>query len=371
VKVVHDPGERSTKEIEVMQRCSHRNLTRLLAADATKPARWFVMEFHPNGDLEAHQAAYEGKPLAVLRKLRPVVDALKVLHDRKLVHRDIKPHNIFVGREGDWILGDLGVVFDSEGDRLTVEARTLWSKDWRPDWIAGQRLDAYGPDVDIFGLAKVLYFMISGRKVPASQIDQGDNDIRRAFKSVPGIDRVHDFLAGHVVTRQNQLKSTNADQFASALDSLIADLERPVRKRYAFGFTSTHSTTHVLSKDLKHVSSTPIFLDRGDRRLCIRLRLVKSAAGPSGPLEVSATLSTEPTRQPGFQWGWEGGLSFEASTEPDDGIITTEPGVWSNEWMIELPHDRDLRLPSTYQFTLGPKRFADNFRITGLRVNID
>ncbi len=109
----------------------------------------------PHGDLESHQPDFHGKPLAVLKKIRPVVNALAVMHGRGVFHRDIKPSNILVGRNGDWVLSDLGVVFDSEADRLTVDQQTLVSKDWRPDWIAAQRLDDYGPDVDVFGLAKV------------------------------------------------------------------------------------------------------------------------------------------------------------------------------------------------------------------------
>ncbi len=162
-KLIKEPSERSTREVQAMQRCSHPNLTRLLAADKSTPARWFVMQLHPKGDLEAHEPDYFGKPLAVLKKARVLVDALCVLHGEKLVHRDIKPHNIFVSRTGDWVLGDLGVVFDSEADRLTLDAQTLVSKDWRPDWIAALRPDTWGPDVDIFGLAKVIYFMISGK----------------------------------------------------------------------------------------------------------------------------------------------------------------------------------------------------------------
>ncbi len=368
-KLIKEPGERSTREVQAMERCSHPNLTRLLAADKSTPARWFVMQLHPKGDLEAHQPDYLGKPLAVLKKARVLVDALRVLHGEKLVHRDIKPHNIFVSRTGDWVLGDLGVVFDSEADRLTLDAQTLVSKDWRPDWVATLRPDSWGPDVDIFGLAKVIYFMISGKRVPASQLDADGCDVRGLYKDVPGIDRVHDFLSAHVVTKKRDLQSQTAEAFASAIDALITDLERPVRKRHVFGFISTHSTTQVQTTELEHLSSTPIPLGRGDRWLYIRVRLVKNTSGPGAPLGLRAWLQARVNEHHKNEWGWDGNLTMPVPTEVDDGVIATGPGVWSDEWVIELP--AELRLPATCQFRLAPRAFADNFRITGLQVNVD
>jgi len=136
-----------------------------------------------------------------------------------------------------------------------------------------------------------------------------------------------------------------------------------------FGFISMNPLTHVQTTELEHLSTTPIPLDRADRYLYIRVRVVKESSGPGERLGLRAYLQTREGEHHGSEWGWDCNLTMPVPTDVDDGTIATGPGVWSDEWMIELPID--LRLPRTCQFRLAPRLFAKNFRITGLQVNVD
>jgi len=184
-------------------------------------------QFHPKGDLQDHQPSYAGRPLDVLRKIRPVVDAVAVMHRYDLIHRDIKARNIFVSESEAWsVLGDFGIAYEKGGDRFTEADQTLFSKDWRPDWVAGRKPEDFERTVDVFGLAKVIHYMITGLKVPASQIDEPHADIRKLYPGAPGVDQVHDLLAGHVVARENQLQSRSATEFATRVDAVLREVSQ-------------------------------------------------------------------------------------------------------------------------------------------------
>ena len=108
LKIAKGNPARTKREIEAMRKCVHPHLTRLIDADPSDRPTWFVMQFHPKGDLQDHQPSYAGRPLDVLRKIRPVVDAVAVMHRYDLIHRDIKARNIFVSESEAWVLGDFG-----------------------------------------------------------------------------------------------------------------------------------------------------------------------------------------------------------------------------------------------------------------------
>src|SRR5207248_10652013 len=90
----------------------------------------------------------------------------------------------------------LRLAYEKGGDRFTEADQTLFSKDWRPYWVAGRKPEDFERTVDVFGLAKVIHYMITGLKVPASQIDEPHADIRKLYPGAPGVDQVHDLLAG-------------------------------------------------------------------------------------------------------------------------------------------------------------------------------
>lgn len=130
--------------------------------------------FEANGTAYLQMPWYRGEPLhALLRRggaldreetlalARPLLDALAHLHERGIVHGDIKPANIFITREGDPILLDFGAAAGeaargSEGYAAPEQSQPGVS---------------VGPAADVYGLAATLYRCISGR-IPAAAGDR-------------------------------------------------------------------------------------------------------------------------------------------------------------------------------------------------------
>lgn len=89
-------------------------------------------------------------------------DALITCQEHKIIHRDIKPQNIFISDKGSFKLGDFGIAKILEDtSRANTQAGTLMFM--APEIPLGQRYDS---TVDIYSLGLVLYWLLNHRRGP-------------------------------------------------------------------------------------------------------------------------------------------------------------------------------------------------------------
>ena len=107
-----------------------------------------------------------------------IAKALEHAHSRGIVHRDIKPHNIMVLKNGSVKVADFGIArMMSKGDTLTKEA--LGSVHYiSPEQAKGGRVDTRS---DIYSLGVVMYEMMTGRPPY-----DGDSPVSVAIKHIDG-----------------------------------------------------------------------------------------------------------------------------------------------------------------------------------------
>ena len=111
--------DRMKQELSTLESASHPSLVKVLDSDLDQ--KWFVMEYIEGGTLTNRLSTYRGRVLDALKAFRPIVDAVSALHTKNVVHRDIKPDNIFVMSDGHLVLADCGLAFKVENqDRLTL-----------------------------------------------------------------------------------------------------------------------------------------------------------------------------------------------------------------------------------------------------------
>ena len=250
---------RMKRELSTLESVNHPSLVKVL--DSNLDEKWFVMEYLEGGKLSDRLETYKGRVLEALLAFRPIVDAVRALHAKNVVHRDIKPDNIFVASDGRLVLGDCGLAFKVESqDRLTLTWENVGTRDFQPPWSYTKRLADVQPAYDVFSLAKLLWAMASGRpKFALWYFDSEDNDLRQMFPDEPGVHFVHKILEKCVVQQEDETILHDAGELLEEVDTTIAALshgcqlpgwKRRMRCRFCGIGTYEISSSHAIAGHL-------------------------------------------------------------------------------------------------------------------------
>lgn len=119
-----------------------------------------VMEWLPGADLEARMKGQKLSAAQSVLVLRPIFEALAYLHERHIVHRDVKPANIFVLPNGVCKLIDFGLARDESQVGLTGTGIFMGTAQYAaPEQIRSQGAN---PAADQYALGLVLYALLTG-----------------------------------------------------------------------------------------------------------------------------------------------------------------------------------------------------------------
>ncbi|MDP9235798.1 MAG: protein kinase [Chloroflexota bacterium] len=124
---------------------------------------YLVCEYVPGGDLRRELNAAAG-PLALWRAISiasDVAQALEAAHARGVVHRDLKPGNIWLGDHGSAKLGDFGLAFSLDRSRLTMPGTVMGTAAYlAPEQALGEAVTERS---DLYALGCLLYEMVCGK----------------------------------------------------------------------------------------------------------------------------------------------------------------------------------------------------------------
>jgi serine/threonine protein kinase len=156
--------KRFEREFLAARALDHANVVKAIDFDGVCPTPFLVMEFVDGesiGDrIERAGPIPEGE---ALRLIAQVSKGLHQAHKRGLIHRDVKPDNVLINREGQAKLTDLGLVKDAADDfNLTRTGRGLGT----PHFMAPEQFrSAKTADArcDVYSLGATLYMMVTGR----------------------------------------------------------------------------------------------------------------------------------------------------------------------------------------------------------------
>jgi hypothetical protein len=157
---------RFLREARAMATVEHPRVVRVYSFGEAAGQAYFVMELIEGETLAAR--LHRTPQLAVdeaLRVAREVAEALAAAWDRGIVHRDVKPGNIILDREGHAHVADFGLARPAETDTdpsITREGAFVGS----PHYVAPEQVRAAATDfrTDIYSLGIVLYEMLAGRR---------------------------------------------------------------------------------------------------------------------------------------------------------------------------------------------------------------
>ncbi|KAG8465609.1 hypothetical protein KFE25_002916 [Diacronema lutheri] len=159
-----DEGIPSTaiREISILKELQHPNIVRLLDVIHTEKKLTLVFEYLDQ-DLKKFMDQLEGNvDLRTLKTLLfQLLRGVAFCHDRRVLHRDLKPQNLLINKDGALKLADFGLAraFGIPVRSYTHEVVTLWYR--APDVLMGSR--KYSTPVDIWSVGCIFGELASGR----------------------------------------------------------------------------------------------------------------------------------------------------------------------------------------------------------------
>src|SRR4051794_22331950 len=157
-----DTAQRFRREARLGASLNHPNVVSVFDIVSDDEGVLIVMEYVEG---ETLRDAIERGPLPPARAvevLRGVAGALDHAHGEGIVHRDVKPANVLLGRDGRIKLADLGIATAVEGTRITMSGTVLGTA----AYMAPEQLEGHkpGPASDIYSLGVLAWESLSGQR---------------------------------------------------------------------------------------------------------------------------------------------------------------------------------------------------------------
>ncbi len=229
-----DQLERFRREARSVAQLNHPHVVSVIDAgeepDAEEPelgTPYIVLEYVDGETLKG--LIRRGGPMEIPQALAYAIEiarALGAAHERRIVHRDVKPHNVLIDPEGGAKITDFGIARSLSEEGLTLAGRVLGTTDYvSPEQALGQPVT---PQSDLYSLGVVLYEMLTG-DVPF----HGDSPVAVAMKHVreqvpdvqarrPQISAATAAVVDRALAKNLEERYPDAASMESALEEVLA-----------------------------------------------------------------------------------------------------------------------------------------------------
>ena len=168
--------ERFRNELKTARMIAHKNVCRMFDMGESKDSHFITMEYIRGEDLKSliqkMGLLSAGQAISIAKH---VCDGLIEAHKLGVVHRDLKPQNIMIDKQGDARIMDFGIARSLEGRGITGAGIMIGTPDYMsPEQVEGKETDQRS---DIYSMGVILYEMVTGR-VPF----EGDTALSIAVK---------------------------------------------------------------------------------------------------------------------------------------------------------------------------------------------
>jgi serine/threonine protein kinase/tetratricopeptide (TPR) repeat protein len=231
--------ERFQREIHVAARLQHPHILTVLDSGEAAGQLWFTMPFVEGETLRARLRREQQLGMAeTIRIAREAAQALQYAHEHGVIHRDVKPENILLTRDGNTLVADFGIAQALDaGDRLTETGLVVGTPAYMsPEQAAGERV--LRATTDVYSLACVLYELLTGEPPYTGPSPQAII-AKRLIEPIPHLGTVRQVPSAVEAAVTKALAKAPADrfqtaaEFAAALETALVDVRAPDHKTTA------------------------------------------------------------------------------------------------------------------------------------------
>jgi DNA-binding response OmpR family regulator len=216
---------RFMEEYTLVERIQSRHVARVYDHGTSEEHAYLVMEFFEGGDLMKRLG---GKPLAALeclRIFRELMMALGDIHEKGILHRDLKPQNLMFRNDGSLAVVDFGIAKHIDAADLTGAGEILGTPRYMsPEQVQGKALDLR---TDIYSAGVLLFQMLTGH-----HLFDGDTAVEVALhhlntppQALPDELREYQRLLDKLLDKDRDARFRNADE---VLGFLLRKYEQPL-----------------------------------------------------------------------------------------------------------------------------------------------
>ena len=171
IKVLHarlesDDVEYFLTEARTVARLLHPNIVRVLEFNVEDTTPYLVVDYAPNGTLrKRHPKGLPVPSTVVVSYTRQVAAALEYAHEQKVIHRDVKPENMLVGRRSEILLSDFGIAVVSHSSRYSSGTQGIQDMAGTVAYMAPEQIQSQAcPNSDQYSLGVVVYEWLCGTR---------------------------------------------------------------------------------------------------------------------------------------------------------------------------------------------------------------
>ncbi len=156
--------ERFRNELKFARKITHKSVCRMFDLSKEEETLYITMEYVPGEDLKS--SIRRMGPLSIgktIFMIRQVCEGLAEAHSLGVVHRDLKPQNMMIDKQGNAHIMDFGIARSMKAKGITGTGVMIGTPDYMsPEQVEGKEIDQR---TDIYSLGVILYEMVTG-KVP-------------------------------------------------------------------------------------------------------------------------------------------------------------------------------------------------------------
>ena len=155
--------ERFRREVKLARRVTHTNVARTFDIGEHAGERFLTMELVEGSSLARVIAERGALPITdVVRIGACIADGLESAHAVSVVHRDLKPDNVLLAKDGRVVITDFGIARAGDAAGRTGAGQVVGT----PAYMAPEQVEAKAVDAraDLYALGLVLYEMITGER---------------------------------------------------------------------------------------------------------------------------------------------------------------------------------------------------------------